>query len=80
MKNLSTTKLHNFLGIYNFYFGIFIIREHLQNLKTLNVFFYDKIISNQNIVNCKVSKLFKVYNFIFCAFSSEVVSNQHIRH
>jgi hypothetical protein len=40
------------------------------NLKTSSEFFNDKMISNQKIVNDKVSLHFKTYNFYFDGFSN----------
>jgi hypothetical protein len=53
-----------------FYFNSFYIRCRLQNLnlKTSHEFFNHKMISNQKVVNYKVSLHFKTYNFYFGGF------------
>jgi hypothetical protein len=73
----STIKLHNFSRYTS---SILIVSTSeavykiwISNLKTLHEFFNDKMISNQKIVNYKVSLHFKTYNFILVVFPSEVV-------
>jgi hypothetical protein len=48
----DTKKVSLHFKTYNFYFGGFSIRGSLKNS---NIVLYDKMISNQNIVNYKVS-------------------------
>jgi hypothetical protein len=73
-----TIKLHNVLRSTN---SILIVSTYeavykiwILNLKTSHEFFNDKMISNQKVVNYKVSLYFKTYNFYFGGFfPSEVV-------
>jgi hypothetical protein len=57
-KNLSTIKLHNFMTSTSFILVLssfeVVYKILFSNLKTSNIFFYGKMISNQNIVNYKV--------------------------
>jgi hypothetical protein len=68
-----TIKLHNFsrsissILIVSTFEAIYKIL--ISNLKTSHEFFNDKMISNQKIVNYKVSLHFKIYNFYFGGFS-----------
>jgi hypothetical protein len=56
---LSTTKLYNFLRSTTFILIIsspeVVYKNLISNLKTSNEFFYGKMISNQKVVNYKVS-------------------------
>jgi hypothetical protein len=58
MKMLSTTKLHNFLRSTTFILIVssseVVYKILISNLKTSNVFLYDKMISNHKVVNDKV--------------------------
>jgi hypothetical protein len=66
---LPTIKLHNFTRSTSFFDSFYILgRLQISNLKTAHEFFYDKMISNQKIVNYKVSLHFKTYNFYFGGF------------
>jgi hypothetical protein len=69
----QTIKLHNFLKSIS---SILIVSTSeavykiwISNLKTSHEFFNDMMISNQKIVNYKVSLDFKTYNFYFGGFS-----------
>jgi hypothetical protein len=59
MKMLSTVKLHNFSRSITFILIVssaeVIYKIWISNLKTPNIFFYEKMISNQKIINYKVS-------------------------
>jgi hypothetical protein len=68
----STIKLYNFLRSTN---SILIVSTSesvykiwILNLKTSHEFFNDKMISNQKVVNYKVSLHFKTYNFYIGGF------------
>jgi hypothetical protein len=69
----STIKLHNFsrstCSILIVSTSKAVYKIFITNLKTSHKFFNDKMISNQNIVNYKVSLHFKTYNFYFGGFS-----------
>ena len=72
-----TIKLHNFSRSTS---SILIVSKSeavykilISNLKTSHEFFNNKMISNQKIINYKVSLYFKTYNFYFGDFPSEVV-------
>jgi hypothetical protein len=58
MKMLSTTKLHNLLRSTTFILIVssseVVYKILISNLKTSNVFLYDKMISNHKVVNDKV--------------------------
>ena len=73
-KNFSTTNLRNVLRPTNF---ILVVSSSKVNLilkfKTSNIFFYDKMISNQNLVNYKVHNFSRYTTFIFVVFSFKVV-------
>jgi hypothetical protein len=68
-----TIKLHNFLKSTSFILIVYtsetVYKIWILNLKTSHEFFNDKMISNQKIVNYKVSLHFKTYNFYFSGFS-----------
>jgi hypothetical protein len=64
-----TIKLHNFSrstgSILIVSTSEAVYKIYISNLKTSHEFFNDKMISNQKIVNYKVSLHFKAYNFYF---------------
>ena len=59
MKKLSTTKLHNFSRSTAFVLVISpfedILKIQILNFRNSNIVFFDKMISNQKVVNYKVS-------------------------
>jgi hypothetical protein len=90
-----TIKLHNFLRSTSFILIVStsetIYKIWILNLKTSHGFFNDKMISNQKVVDYKVSLHFKTYNFYFGGFSiqdsfknsnivlhNKIISNQNI--
>jgi hypothetical protein len=73
LKMLPTIKLSNFSRSTS---SIFIVsiseavyKIWISNLKTSHDFFYDKMISNKNIIDYKVLLHFKTNNFYFGGFS-----------
>jgi hypothetical protein len=79
-----TIKLHNFLRSTSFILIVSksetVYKIEILNLKTSHRFFNDKMISNQKIVNYKVSLHFKTYNFYFGGFSiRDSLKNSHFK-
>jgi hypothetical protein len=68
-----TIKLHNFLRSTSFILIVStfetVYKIWILNLETSHEFFNDKMISNQKVVNYKVSLYFNTYNFYFGSFS-----------
>jgi hypothetical protein len=68
-----TIKLHNFLRSTSFILIVstseIVYKIWILNLKNSHEFFNDKMISNEKVVNYKVSLHFKTYNFYFGGFS-----------
>jgi hypothetical protein len=69
MTKFSTTKFHNFWRSTTFILVVspseVVYKIWISHLRNSNVVNVDKMISNEKVVNYKVSKLIKIYNFYF---------------
>ena len=78
-EKLSTIKFYNFSRSTTFILVVspseVTYKIWISNLRNSNVVFYDKMISNEKVVNYKVLELIEIYNFYFGHFSIELCLN-----